>query len=106
VVKSKGTSGAGLATVYRTIELFQKVGLVLRLPMGNFPARYEFIGPSVPGHHHLICLECGRVEEINDQLVSEFRKRILRKIGFSMAGMPIRVYGRCRECKETMMDAK
>jgi|CZCB01.1.fsa_nt_gi Fur family ferric uptake transcriptional regulator len=94
------TSRTGLATVYRAIELFQRVGLVYRLPMDNSPGRYEFIGPRAPDHHHLICLECGRVEEIDDRLVDGFKKRIMKAKGFTVSERPIKVYGYCRYCKK------
>ncbi|MDD2573713.1 MAG: Fur family transcriptional regulator [Bacillota bacterium] len=98
---------AGIATIYRAIELFQKVGLVSRLPMENSPARYEFISPRASGHHHLICLGCGKVEEIDDWLVDGLRKRILQDKGFSMAGRPIKIYGYCSTCsKKVLQDRK
>ncbi len=95
----KNVNKPGLATVYRTIELFQKVGLVHRLPMERSPARYEFIGPGVPGHHHLICLECGKVEEIGERLVVDFKRRIMGDRGFAISGRPIKIYGYCSKCK-------
>lgn len=91
---------AGLATVYRTIELFQKLGLVSRLPMENSPARYEFVSHKMPGHHHLICLGCGRVEEIDDRLVKNLRKRVLLEKNFWMAEKPIKIYGYCSACRQ------
>ncbi len=94
-----GRERAGLATVYRTIELFRKAGLVSRLAMEDSPARYEFIGPRAAGHHHLICLSCGRVEEIDDGLADGFKKQVLQEKDFLMAGMPIKIYGYCSRCR-------
>jgi Fur family ferric uptake transcriptional regulator len=98
-VKEAGGNRAGLATVYRAMEIFCKVGLVSRLPMENSPARYEFISPKASGHHHLICLLCGRVEEIDDGATDSLRKQVLQDKGFLMAGRPIKIYGYCSSCK-------
>jgi len=98
-VRKDGADKPGLATVYRAIELFQKIGLVSRLPMENSPARYELISPRVPGHHHLICLGCGRVEEIDDRLVNDLRKRVLEDKDFMMAERQIKIYGYCSRCR-------
>lgn len=100
------TDQPGLATVYRAIELFQKVGLVHRLPMESSPARYEFIGPGVPGHHHLICLRCGKVEEIDERLVKDFKKHLMREKGFSASGRPIKIYGYCSSCENRPKNIK
>ena len=99
-VENKGAARPGLATVYRAIELFQRIGLVHKLSMESSPTRYEFIGPGVPGHHHLICLECGNVEEIDDRLMSGLKKQMEKAKGFTVSGRPVKIYGYCSECKK------
>lgn len=88
----------GLATVYRTMELFEKIGLVSRLSMDNSPARYELIIQDVLGHHHLICLKCGQVQEIEDSLTEDFKMQVLKEKGFKVADKPIKIYGYCNKC--------
>ena len=53
-VRGDKAQKVGLATVYRTMELFEKIGLVSKLSIENSPARYELITHNNLRHHHLI----------------------------------------------------
>lgn len=96
----KGNKRIGLATVYRTMELFEKIGLVSRLSMERSPAQYELIAYDTSRHHHLICLKCGQVQEIDDKITEEFRNLILKEKGFEAANKPMKIYGYCNRCRE------
>lgn len=99
-VRSDKDQKVGLATVYRTMELFEKIGLVSRLFMENSPARYELIIHDSFRHHHLICLKCGQVQEIDDRLTEDFKVRILKDKAFQVADKPMKIYGYCRRCRK------
>jgi len=89
----------GLATVYRTMELFEKIGIVSRLSMENSSARYELVMYDELMHHHLICLKCGQLEELDDRITEEFKKRILEDKGFEVADKSMKIFGYCSSCK-------
>lgn len=89
----------GLATVYRTMELFERIGIVSRLSMENSATRYELVMYDKLMHHHLICLKCGRVEEIDDRITEEFKNRVLEDKGFEIADKSMKIYGYCSSCK-------
>jgi len=89
----------GLATVYRTLELFEKIGIVSRLSMENSSARYELVMYDKLMHHHLICLKCGKLEELDDRIAEEFKNRILEDKGFEVADKSMKIYGYCSSCK-------
>ncbi|MEN3006038.1 Fur family transcriptional regulator [Dehalobacterium formicoaceticum] len=89
----------GLATVYRTMELFEKIGIVSRLSMENSSARYELIMYDKLMHHHLICLKCGQLVELDDRIAEEFKNRILEDKGFEVADKSMKIYGYCSSCK-------
>ncbi|MBZ4666672.1 Fur family transcriptional regulator [Mahella sp.] len=89
----------GLATVYRTLELFEKIGIVSRLSMENSPARYELVMYNKLMHHHLICLKCGQLEELDDSIAEEFKNRILEDKGFEVADKSMKIYGYCSNCR-------
>jgi Fur family ferric uptake transcriptional regulator len=89
----------GLATVYRTMELFEKIGIVSRLSMENSSARYELIMYDKLMHHHLICLKCGQLVELDDRIAEEFKERILEDKGFEVADKSMKIYGYCSSCK-------
>ena len=93
-----GKNKAGIATVYRTMEMFEKIGLVLKLYLENLPARYELVLPDDKKHHHLICLKCGIVQELNDCFIKEFKHVILKEKGFTVKDKSIKIYGYCSKC--------
>jgi len=91
----------GLATVYRTMDLFERIGLVSKLSMEDSPARYELIIKERIRHHHLICLGCDQVQEIEDGLMEDLKTRILREKGFEITDKPMKIYGYCHRCRRT-----
>jgi len=97
---TKGNRRIGLATVYRTMELFEKIGLVSRLSMEKSPAQYELVIYDKPKHHHLVCLKCGQVQEIDDRITEEFKNRIIKEKKFEVADKPMKIYGYCDRCRE------
>lgn len=99
VAKEGQNRKIGLATVYRTMELFEKIGLVSRLSMEDSPARYELIAHNQSGHHHLICLKCGQIQEIDDKNTQEFKNYILKDKNFEAADKPMKIYGYCSRCR-------
>ena len=99
VEKEKKNKKIGLATVYRTMELFEKIGLVSKLPMENSPARYELIDYDQSEHHHLVCLKCGKIQEIDDRSIQEFKEHILESKGFEIADKSMKIYGYCSKCR-------
>ena len=59
--------GIGLTTVYRTLELLVRIGLVFKVDFGDGRSHYELsTGPKRIQHHHLICIRCGRVIDYTD----------------------------------------
>lgn len=90
---------AGLATVYRTMEMFERVGLVSKLSMEDSPSRYELVLPQEMNHHHLICLKCGRVQEVDDSLMEVLKRHIVEKKDFLVTGKSIKIYGYCSGCR-------
>jgi len=95
----------GLATVYRTIQLYAELGLVDRLNLDDGYTRYE-IGQSMNTlsdqhhHHHLICSECGQVAAFQGDLLETLEQRILESIGFLVEDHEVKLYGICKECRE------
>ena len=59
-------SGVGLASIYRALELLERLGLIKRFDVGEGVARYEPAHPSGEHHHHVVCDSCGKVEPFED----------------------------------------
>ena len=92
----------GLATVYRTLELFAELGIINRLQLEEEFNRYEFKPDSSKHtHHHLICVNCGKIQEFNEDLLDELEKLIEEESGFIITDHSLRFYGYCRKCRSS-----
>lgn len=90
----------GLATVYRTLEMLERLGIIYKLEYGDGQSRYELnIRPDAHYHHHLICLTCGKISEFNDDLLDEIEQRISRETGFKVSDHCLRFFGYCTDCQ-------
>ncbi|OGS14150.1 MAG: ferric uptake regulation protein, partial [Elusimicrobia bacterium RIFOXYA2_FULL_58_8] len=96
----------GLATIYRTLELFTKFGMVNKFDTGDDKARYEFAdGPGAKGHHHhLVCTSCRRIVDYNDfineetELLRRTEEGLANKYGFKINTHILQFYGLCKDC--------
>jgi Fur family ferric uptake transcriptional regulator len=84
-----------LTTVYRTLELFESVGLVRHAHLGHGPASYR---PAEDDHIHVVCHDCGRVLEAPADLVDELERRLLEASEFTLDRAHFTVFGRCGDC--------
>lgn len=90
----------GLATVYRTLELFSDLEVLQKMDFGDGRSRYEMNETSKPHHHHhLICLGCGKVKEFEDDLLETLETTIARKSNFMIVDHQVKFYGYCQDCK-------
>lgn len=90
----------GKATVYRTLDLLVKSGLVEEHDFGEGFKRYEHRLSREPVHEHLICQECGTVTEFKSTLVQSIEERTREEYGFLPSKHRLEIYGLCRRCQE------
>jgi Fur family transcriptional regulator, ferric uptake regulator len=90
----------GKATVYRTLDLLVRSRLVEEHDFGEGFKRYEHRFSSSPIHEHLICLECGKVEEFESRELFRVESRVRQEHGFVPVRRRLEIYGLCRECHE------
>lgn len=91
----------GLATVYRTMQLFEEIGIVNRLNFDDGCSRFElYIDNEDHHHHHLICEKCNKVFEVENDLLEEIEKEIGEKYKFYVKNHKVTFYGHCQECNE------
>lgn len=88
----------GLATVYRTLELMCQLGIAHQLDFDSTYKRYE-LTPEGQHHHHLICIECGKIIEFNDKVLEGFEEKLENEYQFDIVEHRIKFYGRCNQCK-------
>lgn len=87
----------GLATVYRVLLQFEQAGILTRSSFDGGRAVYELN----EGHHHdhLICLDCGKVEEFFDEEIEKRQKAIAKAKGFTIAEHALSLYANCTKPK-------
>jgi Fur family transcriptional regulator, ferric uptake regulator len=83
----------GLATVYRVLTQFEQAGLLHRNHFETGKAVFELNEGS--HHDHLVCLDCGRVEEFFDEEIEKRQQGIARERGFDIAEHALALYGHC-----------
>lgn len=90
-------------TVYRNIELFEKLGIVHRIYIG-WKYKLELSEEFVAHHHHLSCLNCGSVIDIEDEKhIDEFIQRVAAQVGFVPRRHQFEVDGYCNDCSSTVI---
>ena len=81
-----------IATVYRTVRLFEEANIVERHDFGDGRARYEEAGDR-HHHHHLIDLRSGEVIEFESDELEKLKRRIAEELGFELVGERLELYG-------------
>ena len=84
----------GLATVYRVLTQFEAAGLVVRHHFENGMAVFEL--NEGEHHDHIICMDCGRVEEFVDCGIERRQTDVATRLGFAIEEHNLILYGRCR----------
>ncbi|QBF31603.1 Fur family transcriptional regulator [Thalassococcus sp. S3] len=84
-------SGISIATVYRTVKLFEEAGILDKLEFGDGRARYE--DAEREHHDHLIDMNSGEVIEFVDEEIEELQDRIAAKLGYELRGHRLELYG-------------
>ncbi len=84
-------AGISLATVYRTVKLFEEAGILERHDFGDGRARYE--DAERDHHDHLIDLNSGEVIEFVDEEIEVLQERIAKKLGYDLKGHRLELYG-------------
>jgi Fur family ferric uptake transcriptional regulator len=97
----------GLTTVYRTLDILEKMAIITKFQFGDGRNRYELIkSPQKPGHHHhLVCNNCKRIIDYDDFveeeviLLKKVEKALSRKYSFQINGHVVQFYGVCQNCQ-------
>jgi Fur family ferric uptake transcriptional regulator len=94
---AKSNPKIGYVTVYRTLKLLTQLGWATRRKFEDGETRYE---PASEGSHHdhLICLDCGKIIEFEDQALEALQKGIAQRYRFKTSHHLMELYGRCEEC--------
>ena len=100
----------GVASIYRTLELLDRLRLTRRVDAAEGVARYEPVGPSEvkldvlavnPGehHHHIVCESCGEVATFEDSALESAIERLARRSDYSIDTHDVTLRGECPSCR-------
>ena len=90
--------GIGLVTIYRTLRILTKLGLICEVHIGGSCQSYLIRRP-LGHHHHLICSSCGKVVDFSDCQLDELAERLSRETGFKIESHLLEFLGRCPDCQ-------
>ena len=94
-----GGERIGKATIYRTMEILVRSGLVEEHDFGEGFKRYEHLFGQQPVHEHLICTNCSRVIEFRSPQVVRLQEETAREHGFLPTRHRLEIYGICADCQ-------
>lgn len=89
--------GVNISTVYRTLELLEELGMVTHTHLGHGAPTYHLAAEA--DHVHLVCRDCGSIQEVQPSLVEGMVTTLQHELGFQTDVHHLTVFGLCRECK-------
>ncbi|WP_035618098.1 Fur family transcriptional regulator [Lacticigenium naphthae] len=91
----------GLATVYRTLEILTDLQIVNKISFQDGLARYDLNRDGARHfHHHLLCIQCGNIEEVHEDMLDEIEKEVEKKFNFFVKDHRLTFHGICSDCQE------
>jgi len=96
----------GLTTVYRTLELLCRLGMVYKTEFGDGRSRFELseVAGGREHHHHIVCTRCGKIINYDDfskkeiAVVCDLQKELERKYKVKLSHHSVQYYGECEQC--------
>ena len=87
-----------ISTVYRTLDLLKRLGLVTETDLGGGRVRYH---PADKGHHHhLVCQECGAITDLDESVLVPLNSTLLQEYKFIADLRHLAIFGRCVNCSK------
>ena len=96
-LKDEAGPAVSRATVYRTLGLLVEGGFLESLDTGQGELLYEHV-LGHRHHDHLVCIDCGRIEEFSDERIEEFQREAALRKGFTLHYHNLRLFGTCASC--------
>jgi len=88
------------ATVYRTLPLLTKSGLVREMDFGEDHKFYDPNYAEHPRHSHIICQDCGKIVEFESEKIERLENHISRRLGFSVEAHRLQITATCEEFRK------
>lgn len=90
----------GLATVYRTLDILTEIKVVNKITFEDGIARFDLVTQDKGHfHHHLLCSQCGKTQEIHEDLLGDVERRVRQQFHFEVTDHRLTFLGICEECQ-------
>jgi Fur family transcriptional regulator, ferric uptake regulator len=89
----------GVASIYRTLELLDRLRLARRVDAAEGVARYEPVDPGGDHHHHLVCDSCGEVSAFEDSGLEQAIERLAHRVDYTVDAHDVTLRGACPACR-------
>ncbi|MDR3545605.1 MAG: Fur family transcriptional regulator [Candidatus Limnocylindrales bacterium] len=90
--------GVGRATIFRSLEIFESLGLVEQVHLPN--GEHAFVACERAHHHHVVCTQCGRSQEVGDLGITPIARELVeQRTGYLVDSHRIEFFGLCPECR-------
>jgi Fur family ferric uptake transcriptional regulator len=96
---TEANGDVGLATIYRVLGQLTDVGILVRSVFDAESGKAVYEVHEGKHHDHLVCLECGRVDEFVDDVIEKRQKAVAEANGYALAQHQLALYGYCAECR-------
>ncbi|MBU3698409.1 MAG: transcriptional repressor [Candidatus Kapabacteria bacterium] len=84
------------ATIYSTLDLLTTCGILMKHRFQGGSAHFE-LASRMPDHDHLICVECGRIEEFREERIDEIRNGVSERLGFRPMAHSLQIFATCHD---------
>ena len=91
----------GVSTIYRALHLMVGLGLLRELGLAEGKKYYELNTPFMDQHHHLVCVQCGLIQEFDEDLMIKAGINEAEKRGFSLLSCQFTVFAICPSCQRS-----
>ncbi|HEU0025405.1 MAG TPA: transcriptional repressor [Thermoleophilaceae bacterium] len=95
----EGGRDVGVASIYRALELLERLRLARRVDAGEGVARYEPVDPGGEHHHHLVCDRCGEVAAFEDLELERAIARLADRVDYAVDAHDVTLRGACPACR-------
>ncbi len=92
-----------LSTIYRTLKLMARMGILRELELGEGHKHYEINQPHPHHHHHLICVRCNATIEFKNDVVLKAGAKVAQKEGYHLLDCQMTIHAICPKCQRSLM---
>jgi Fur family ferric uptake transcriptional regulator len=95
--------GISLSTIYRTLKLMSRMGILRELELAEGHKHYELNQPYPHHHHHLICVRCSKTIEFKSDSILKIGTKVAQKEGYHLLDCQLTIHAVCPACQRSLL---